>query len=41
VARTETVDTTLLNYYLSQAGQPLAALAAESPLLLVFLRHFG
>jgi peroxiredoxin len=41
VARTETVDQDLLNSYMSQTGQPLGALSAEAPLLLVFLRHFG
>ena len=41
MARTETVDSTLLDSYLSQTGQPLGSLSAESPLLLVFLRHFG
>ena len=41
MARTETIDAALLNSFQSQAGQPLGALAAESPLLLVFLRHFG
>jgi len=39
--RTETVDEGLLNSYASQTRQPLGALSAESPLLLVFLRHFG
>ncbi len=41
MARTETIDTSLLNAYPSQTGQSLGALSAESPLLLVFLRHFG
>ena len=41
MARTETVDQNLLNSYMSQTGQPLGALCAEAPLLLVFLRHFG
>jgi len=41
VAGAETIDAALLNSYLSQTGQPLGALSAESPLLLVFLRHFG
>lgn len=41
MARTQTIDTALLNSYPSQTGQPLGSLSAESPLLLVFLRHFG
>jgi len=41
VARTETIDAALLNSFLSQTGQPLGHLSAQSPLLLVFLRHFG
>ena len=39
--RTEIIDPSLLNSYLSQTGQPLGSLSEESPLLLVFLRHFG
>jgi hypothetical protein len=41
VARTETIDAALLNSYVSQTEEPLGMLAAESPLLVVFLRHFG
>jgi|SRR5882724_1448299 len=41
LARIENIDAALLNSFLSQTGQPLGALSAESPLLLVFLRHFG
>jgi peroxiredoxin len=34
-------DLAMLDAYQSQTGQTLAALAADRPLLLVFLRHFG
>jgi hypothetical protein len=35
------IDPKLLAAYTSQTGQTIATLAAERPLLLVFLRHFG
>jgi hypothetical protein len=35
------IDPKLLAAYSSQHGQTIAALSAERPLLLVFLRHFG
>jgi len=34
MARIENIDAALLNSFLSQTGQPLGALSAESPLLL-------
>lgn len=34
-------DAALLSGYTSQSGQSLAALVAEQPVFLVFLRHFG
>lgn len=41
VFRSNQIDAALLSAYTSQTGQTLASLAAERPLLLVFLRHFG
>jgi hypothetical protein len=37
----ESIDAALLNSFRSQTGQPLGTLSTESPVLLVFLRHFG
>ncbi|GAC1621007.1 MAG: hypothetical protein PVS2B2_06830 [Candidatus Acidiferrum sp.] len=41
MAPVERISGDLLNAYSTQSGQSLAALSAEAPLLLVFLRHFG
>jgi len=41
VFRSNQIDTALFNSYTSQDGQTLASLAAQGPLFLVFLRHFG
>ena len=35
------IDIRLLEAYCSNSGETLATLSAGSPLLLVFLRHFG
>jgi hypothetical protein len=35
------VNALLLNEYKTQTGETLAELTEESPVLLVFLRHFG
>jgi hypothetical protein len=37
----EKIDASLMESYKTQAGQSLAELSGEGPLLLVFLRHFG
>lgn len=39
--RSNQIDPTVLGAYSSQTGQTLAALVADGPVLLVFLRHFG
>ena len=41
VFRSNQIDATLLNVYISQGGQSLASLVADRPVFLVFLRHFG
>ena len=38
---TETIDSALLREYKTQNGQTLEGLLETSPVLLVFLRHFG
>jgi peroxiredoxin len=38
---TNPIDARVLSAYTSQSGQSLAALIAERPVFLVFLRHFG
>jgi len=35
------IDSHLLQSYQSQAGETIASISADHPLLLVFLRHFG
>ena len=35
------IDPQLLQSYHSQAGETIASISADRPLLLVFLRHFG
>jgi peroxiredoxin len=41
MAQIERISADLLNAYSTQTGQSLASLSTETPLLLVFLRHFG
>ncbi len=37
----DSIDSALLREYKTQSGLTLAELTAASPVLLVFLRHFG
>lgn len=41
MAQVPRISPDLLNAYFTQTGQSLAAVSAQGPLLLVFLRHFG